>query len=200
MTNKMKEIRSTNIRDFKVSKRSEDDTTNTLSGYAIVFDEPSQDLGGFIEYIDRSALDGVDMSAVQLLYNHNFDNILARTDSNNLTLTVDDQGLFFSAEIPNTTLGNDVAENVRNGNLKGCSFGFTISGDSWDDLDADTAIRHITSIDELFELSITPIPAYQETSVSQRSLKEFSNEKYEKKNSNSINELELLRMETDLNA
>ena len=196
-TNKTKELRAINNSGFKIETRSEDNVTQ-LSGYAIVFDQPSENLGGFIEYIDRNALNGVDLSNVQLLYNHNFDNILARADSNTLSLSIDDKGLFFNAQIPNTTIGNDVAENVRCGNLKGCSFGFTISGNSWDDLDADTSIRHITQIDELYELSITPLPAYQETTVSQRSLDEFSNEKTNVKDSSLLDELELFRMELEL--
>jgi len=183
---------------FNIETRSEDDSTK-LTGYAIVFGQPSEDLGGFIEYVDRGALDGVDLNNVQLLYNHNFDNILARSDSSTLSLQIDDKGLFFSANIPNTTIGNDVAENVRNGNLKGCSFGFTIDGDSWDDLDKDTAIRHITQVGELYELSITPLPAYKETSVSERSLSEFKNKKTNKESSSSLDELELFELEMELN-
>ncbi|HIY92361.1 MAG TPA: HK97 family phage prohead protease [Candidatus Companilactobacillus pullicola] len=198
MTKKTVEQRAINNSNFKIEKRSEDDNFNTLSGYAIVFDQPSENLGGFIEYVDNSALDNVDMSNVQLLYNHNMDNILARADSSTLSLSIDDKGLFFNAQIPNTTLGNDVAENVRNGNLKGCSFGFTIDDDDWSDLDEDTATRHITQIGDLFELSITPMPAYKETSVSNRSLSEFESKKNKKEDSNLNNELELLRMETEL--
>jgi len=196
--NKTMELRTINNSNFKVETRSEDDSSTNLSGYAIVFGQPSQNLGGFIEYIDRNALDSVDLSSVQLLYNHNFDNILARSDSSTLSLSIDDKGLFFNAKIPNTTIGNDVIENVRCGNLKGCSFGFTISGNSWDDLDADTSIRHITQVERLYELSITPMPAYKETSVSQRSMDEFQNKKFNKRNSSLLSELELLRLEIEL--
>ncbi|WP_125589766.1 HK97 family phage prohead protease [Companilactobacillus jidongensis] len=195
---KVQELRAIENGELKIEKRSDENSADKLSGYAIVFDQPSEDLGGFIEYVDRSALDGVDLSDVKLLYNHKFDNILARVDSNTLLLTIDEHGLFFSADIPNTTIGNDVAENVRNGNLKGCSFGFTISGDAWENMDNDVAIRHITKVESLYELSITPMPAYKETSVSQRSLDEFNKEKYENKNSSSIDELELFRLENDL--
>ncbi|MQS43978.1 HK97 family phage prohead protease [Companilactobacillus mishanensis] len=193
IVNKIKEIRVANNSDFKLEKRAESNGNN-LSGYAIIFDQPSEDLGGFIEYVDRSALDGVDLSKVQLLYNHNWDNILARTDSGTLSLQVDDRGLFFNAQIPDTTLGNDVSENVRNGNLKGCSFGFTIRNDSWQNTTSDTAIRHITEIDDLFELSITPMPAYQETTVSKRSLDKFKQQEIKSLGS----ELELIKLRSKL--
>ncbi|MQS88278.1 HK97 family phage prohead protease [Lactobacillus salsicarnum] len=193
IVNKIKEIRVASNSDFKLEKRAESNGNN-LSGYAIIFDQPSEDLGGFIEYVDRSALDGVDLSKVQLLYNHNWDNILARTDSSTLSLQVDDRGLFFNAQIPDTTLGNDVSENVRNGNLKGCSFGFTIRNDSWQNTTSDTAIRHITEIDDLFELSITPMPAYQETTVSKPSLDKFKQQEIKSLGS----ELELIKLRSKL--
>ena len=42
------------------------------------------------------------------------------------------------------------------------------------------------------------MPAYRETSVSNRSLSEFESKKNKKEDSNLNNELELLRMETEL--
>ena len=41
-----------------------------VSGYAIMFDKPSQDLGGFIEYIDNGALKDVNFDGVYLVYAH----------------------------------------------------------------------------------------------------------------------------------
>lgn len=140
-----------------------------ITGYAIVFDDFSQDLGGFVERIDPHALDKTDLSQVRLLYNHDYANILSRSDAGSLTLKQDDHGLAFTATLPDTTLGHDVLTNIRNGNLQGCSFGFTINEDSWN-YDNMLVERTVTDIDRLFELSITPIPAYADTSVSTRSL------------------------------
>lgn len=146
------------------------DTTNNsrkVSGYAVTFNQPSKPLP-FTEYIRLGAFDGVDFSEVQLLYAHDFDNILARVDSGTLSLKVDDKGLFFVAQIPDTTLGNDVYENIENGNLKGLSFNAQIdqnNGDSWSQTDDGTVIHTINHFSSLNEISLTSIPAYTETSV-----------------------------------
>lgn len=160
------DIRSFSAKNLTVSR----DTTNNsrqISGYAVTFNQPSKPLP-FIEYISPHAFDNVDFSEVQLLYAHDFDNILARVDSGTLSLKVDDKGLFFVAKIPDTTLGNDVYENIENGNLKGLSFNAQIdqnNGDSWSQTDDGTVIHTITHFSSLNEISLTSIPAYTETSV-----------------------------------
>lgn len=93
---------------------------------------------------------------------------MARVDSGTLSLKVDDKGLFFVAQIPDTTLGNDVYENIENGNLKGLSFNAQIdqnNGDSWSQTDDGTVIHTINHFSSLNEISLTSIPAYTETSV-----------------------------------
>lgn len=180
MTKKNKDIRTINAK-FKV-RDAENPNDKTISGYAVVFDQPSEDLGGFIEYVDPHAFDGVDMSNVILLFNHNFDNTLARVTANNLQITVDDNGLFFSATLPNTQLGNDTYTNILNGNYQGCSFGFTIASDEWAEGEDGTPIHTINQIDELYEISICPLPAYTETSVQiERSLEKLAKDKVDKK-------------------
>lgn len=173
---KNKDVRTIDAR-FKVRDASNPDD-KTISGYAVVFNQPSEDLGGFIEYVDPHAFEGVDLSNVLLLFNHDFNNTLARVTANNLSLTVDDTGLRFEATLPNTQLGNDTYTNILNGNYQGCSFGFTISGDDWSEDDQGTPIHTIYRIDELFEISICPLPAYTETSVNvERSLEKLKNKK-----------------------
>lgn len=159
------DIRSFAIHDLKVT-RDVNSSGRQLSGYAVMFGQPSKPLP-FIEYIGPSAFDSVDMSEVQLLYAHDFDNILARVDSGTLSLKTDDKGLFFNAQIPDTTLGNDVYTNVENGNLKGLSFSADIApgGDEWATLDDGTVIHKINQFANFYEISLTPIPAYTETSV-----------------------------------
>lgn len=170
------------IRSVKLQVRNTqtaNDGSHVISGTAVVFDQPSEAMP-FIEYVSPLAFKNVDFSQVQLLYNHDFSSILARVDAGTLEITVDTKGLNFTATLPDTQLGNDTFTNIQNGNLQGLSFGFTIADDRWG-LDKDGNEVHIISqIDQLFELSLTPIPAYQETSVKiERSLKQFRNEERE---------------------
>lgn len=156
-----------------LTTRSSDDNGMTVEGYAMLYDQPSVPMP-FVEYIDRGALDNVDLSKVLLLYGHDLNSVLARSDAKNLQLRADDKGLWFRATLPDTTLGRDTYTNVANGNLKGCSVGFKIGDDKWLQGNDGQVIHHIRSFDQLIEISITPIPAYTETSVDvQRSLEAF---------------------------
>lgn len=156
-----------------LTTRSSDDNGMTVEGYAMLYDQPSVPMP-FVEYIDRGALDNVDLSKVLLLYGHDLNSVLARSDAENLQLRADDKGLWFRATLPDTTLGRDTYTNVANGNLKGCSVGFKIGDDKWLQGNDGQVIHHIRSFDQLIEISITPIPAYTETSVDvQRSLEAF---------------------------
>lgn len=159
------DIRSFAINDLKVT-RDVNSSDRRLNGYAVMFNQPSKPLP-FTEYISPGAFKGVDMSEVRLLYAHDFNNILSRVDSNTLSLKTDDKGLFFTAQIPDTTLGNDVYTNVENGNIKGLSFSADIApdGDEWATRDDGTVIHTVNQFDNLYEISLTPIPAYTETSV-----------------------------------
>lgn len=156
-----------------LTTRSSDDNGMTVEGYAMLYDQPSVPMP-FVEYIDRGALDNVDLSKVLLLYGHDLNSVLARSDAENLQLRADDKGLWFRATLPDTTLGRDTYTNVANGNLKGCSVGFKIGDDKWLQGNDGQVIHHIRSFGQLIEISITPIPAYTETSVDvQRSLEAF---------------------------
>ena len=156
-----------------LTTRSSDDNGMTVEGYAMLYDQPSVPMP-FVEYIDRGALDNVDLSKVLLLYGHDLNSVLARSDAENLQLRADDKGLWFQATLPDTTLGRDTYTNVTNGNLKGCSVGFKIGDDKWLQGNNGNVIHHIRSFDQLIEISITPIPAYTKTSVDvQRSLEAF---------------------------
>ena len=50
------------------------------------------------------------------------------------------------------------------------SFAFLVDGDKWEDLDSDYPKRTITHISEIMEISAVNWPAYEQTSISSRSL------------------------------
>lgn len=162
---KTKDIRTLETKSLKV--RSLDDGVKQISGYALTVNEPSQPMP-FIEYIKPEALDGLDLSQVLLLYGHDYNNILARADSDTLTTKVDDKGLYFEATLADTQLANDVYSDIEAGNVKGCSFGFQlpdVGGDQWVTDEQGNTVHIITQIASISEISLTPLPAYTETSV-----------------------------------
>lgn len=160
-------MNNTNMRTITGNIRAlpqDDNQSMIVEGYAAIFSEPSQPMP-FIEYIDPNALQGADLSNVLALYDHEFGNILGRTDSGTLALKVDDKGLFFSCQLPDTQLGHDTYQNVANGNIKGCSFRFDIEDDLYSIDENGNQIHTINKISNVTEISLTTLPAYTETSV-----------------------------------
>lgn len=160
-----KEVRSM-VQD--VEFRDKDNGERFIEGYALKFRTWSEDLGGFRETIEPEALDKTDFSDVRALFNHNADHVLARSSAGTLKLDVDDTGLKFRARIPNTSYGNDLAENLRNGNVNQCSFGFCLDEDgdefSYDDNEGIFK-RSLRSIKEIVDVSVVTYPAYKDTDV-----------------------------------
>lgn len=160
----IKEIRNSNNEITPILPES-----RTVSGYALVFNSDSNDLGGFIERIDPNSLDGVvEKSDVLCLLNHNEDRgVLARSNKGegSLTLEIDEIGLKYTFEAPNTALGDELLEGLRRGDISTSSFAFTVGKDSWSKMENGTYLRTINSINELFDVSPVYRAAYDATSV-----------------------------------
>lgn len=116
----------------QVSELRANTESRTIVGYAAKFEKWSEPImGWFREKIDRDAFSECDVTDVIMCFNHNVDSILARTTSGTLTLSTDDEGLRFEFEAPATSLGNDMVELVRRGDISKCSFKFTVEEDEW---------------------------------------------------------------------
>jgi len=165
----MKEIRITEIRAAEPT--ADGAKALILSGRPILYDTPTliNDVGGsYTEIIRSGALDGADLSDVRLLYNHDLGKVpLARTPKT-MSLKVDEKGLTFEAELPETAGAKEVYEAVKRGDLSGMSFAFTVP-EGGDDYDAKTNTRTIRQIAKVYECSVVPYPAYPTTSIEARS-------------------------------
>ncbi|MCT3588252.1 phage major capsid protein [Levilactobacillus brevis] len=167
-------------------KDSQANKGKTISGYAIVWNSPSKDLGGFTEIVTPKALDGVDLSNVLMLNNHDYTQVLASVKAGTLTLETDDKGLHFIAQLPNTSFANDVYEEVQSGNVDSCSFGFDSDDDTdeWTKDDDGNITRTINQVKSLFDVSVVAVPAYDDTNVQvdTRSYEKFINQEKEPDN------------------
>ena len=167
-------------------KDSQANKGKTISGYAIVWNSPSKDLGGFTEIVTPKALDGVDLSNVLMLNNHDYTQVLASVKAGTLTLETDDKGLHFTAQLPNTSFANDVYEEVQSGNIDSCSFGFDSDDDTdeWAKDDDGNITRTINQVKSLFDVSVVAVPAYDDTNVQvdTRSYEKFINQEKEPDN------------------
>ena len=195
-----KEIRG-GIGNIEIRTDEEKDSEIYAEGYALVFNSWSEDLGGFVETIEPSALEGSDLSDVRALFNHNADKVLARSSAGTLDLETDEKGLKFRFKIPNTSYGKDIAENLKNGNIDQCSFGFVLddNGDSFD-FDEKRSIyqRTLKKIKSVMDISLVTYPAYSSTSAAPalRSIDKIENELVEQRQLQ--REKEKLKLELEL--
>lgn len=145
-----------------------DKKPSQVEGYALLFNQPSKDLGGFVEVIDPSALDNVDLSKVIMLDQHDYSKPLASVEAGTLKLDVDDKGLHFVATLdPSVSYANDTFNNVKNGNINSMSFRFDMADGSatWSKDDSGRVVRTVKQIKDLLEVSTVTVPSYDDTNV-----------------------------------
>jgi uncharacterized protein len=154
------------VHSTEIEVRAEGDGM-TFSGYASVFNSPSEDLGGFIEYVAPGAFKRSLQSRneVKLLWNHDAGEPLASLRGGTLQLAEDERGLKVTATLPQTTRGRDVAELLRTNVISEMSFGFNVIKDTWS---RDGKTRTLESV-RLFEVSVVSFGAYKATTASVRS-------------------------------
>lgn len=169
-------------------RQGKGEENRSVTGYAAIYNSRSEDLGGFYEIIAPGAFDeAIKESDVRALVNHDPNKILARSNrgKGTLQLTVDSNGLGYRFEAPDTTAGNDLIISLKRGDINQSSFGFTVSKDDqeWREENGET-IRTIKKVKRLFDVSPVTYPAYLDTSVAQRSLKSFQEDKKENEKPN----------------
>lgn len=160
----------------KCITRAMGDDSRRVEGYALVFNSESRDLGGIIEVIDSHALDGVlPNSDVMCWLNHDSsrgalarrrgENVPQSAVGNSLELEIDDIGLRYAFDAPDTALGNELIEGLKRGDINQSSFAFTVKEDTWERLDDGMVLRTINKIERLYDVSPVYDPAYYGTSV-----------------------------------
>jgi uncharacterized protein len=147
------------IMERRTTTQRADVMGQTIRGYAAVFNSPSEDLGGFIEYIAPGAFDDAMNDDVRGFYNHDWNYLLGRVSSGTLRLSVDEKGLMYEIDLPNTTYANDLAELMRRGDVNQSSFAFMIESDKWE-VKGKQNIRTITKVSRLIDVAPVVIPAY----------------------------------------
>ena len=161
------------VAGLRVEQRADETPSRTIVGYAAVFDSWSDPINGwFKEKIDRHAFDDCDMSDVIMCFNHSINDLLARTTSGTLQLSIDDHGLRFSFEAPHTARGDEMLELVRRGDISQCSFRFSVAEDVWAYADNSNALemseRTVLKIAKLYDTSLVVYPAYPDTEALMR--------------------------------
>jgi HK97 family phage prohead protease len=149
-----------NTTQFEI-REAENGNGMTFTGYAAVFDSPSQPLP-FIERIAPGAFKR-SLNArndIKMLWNHDTGAILGSTRAGTMRLEEDSVGLRVTADLPDTSVGRDAAYLLKRGDVSSMSFGFSVpkGGDDW----VSENERVLNSV-RLHEVSIVAFPAYEGT-------------------------------------
>lgn len=164
----MKNIQNTEYREVNLQAevKNEDGSAKklVLRGYPILFNSPTKVYdwcyGEITETILPTALDGVNLEDVFLIVCHNLENVLGKNNVN-MTVKIEDVGVYLECELPNTQLARDTYNLIEAKIIDGMSFGFKTS----DRVNPETLTRTITHFDAVYEFSITPLPAYKDAVI-----------------------------------
>lgn len=157
----------------------------TVEGFAAVFDQESRlnfdakTKQFFIEVIERGAIadDLLRACDVKALLEHDKGRMLARSryGTGSLSLMVNDFGLGYKFDAPNTPEGDYAVEMIARGDLFGSSFAYSTNDKknvTYKKVDG-LLYRIVHKIDRIFDISIVSDPAYYGTDVTLRSLSEI---------------------------
>jgi len=169
------EKRELNIEEIK----AELETDNMIvEGYALKWGQDSNPIYTADSYFYENFAEGAFSETLQndeqlVLYGHEMNNVLGRTSSGTAELKADDIGLYLTVDLPNTTLGRDVFQLVKRGDIAGMSVGFIAEDDDWEQVDG--VIKRTINKAKLVEVSLVPLPAYDSSEVSERAADKVAN-------------------------
>jgi hypothetical protein len=153
-----------------------DGETKKIYGYSAVFNELSEDLGGFREKISPGAFrKTIKKDDIRALFNHDPNYVLGRNINGTLKLKEDEKGLKVEIEPPDTQWARDLLVSISRGDINQMSFGFLVEIEEWDNSDKKCPIR--TQIEtRLFDVSPVTFPAYLQTQVGVRTAQDVFND------------------------
>lgn len=170
------------VSDLHVREAGEGEApSRTITGYAVLFNTPSVPLYSYddeeaFEVISPSAItrEFLDQCDIKMTMFHNRQLILARSRNGEGTLSydVDEKGVSFRFDAPNTADGDKALEMIRRGDISGCSFMFSthyfdeayVSRDI-ERVDGKTRITYtVKRITNIYDFTLAADPAYPDTS------------------------------------
>ena len=170
-------MRTPEIRTYRstveLREAKRDGSVGTLFGYAAKFNKLSRNLGGFVETIAPEAFNKSIADGVRIMCRYNHEVLIATTDAGTLRVWVDEVGLPYEVDLPDTSAGRDLAVMTKRQDVRHSSFAFLTppNGDEWSLTDSDFPLRTLRSV-QLVDVAPVDDPAYLDTSSGLRSLAE----------------------------
>lgn len=142
-----------------------------IEGYAAVFNQFSDDLGGWQEIIRPGAFAGVLGDDVRCLWQHEPLYVLGRRQSETLAIWEDEVGLRYRVTPPETQWARDVLVTIRRGDVNQSSFMFIVmpDGERWFLDEKGSVKREIIRYAALYDVGPVTFPAYPTTTAQARS-------------------------------
>lgn len=170
-----------------IRAREDGSESRELEGYAIVFNEASAALYESDREIVREVIapdavtrDLLDMSNIVLTMFHDNELVLGRSKNGigSLSYEIDERGVKFRCEMPQTIDGDKALALVRRGDLDGCSFAFTtryhdsgyVTNEQSDENGRVATTYIVRKMTGIYDFTLTHSPAYPATSVQAREL------------------------------
>jgi uncharacterized protein len=160
-----------------VTLRADEDGKQRIVGYALTYyreDDPDTEYKMGERIVERMmpgcadgvlSEDGLDCVA---LFNHDSNHVLGRSTSGTLRLSVDDVGLRYEIDPPESR--QDILELIERGDVAGSSFAFFIDDeDRIEDREQNRVIYQVNKITRLMDVGPVTYPAYKATSTAIRS-------------------------------
>ena len=172
--------------------------SRTITGYAILFDTPSAPLYEDEEEVIREviapeavSLELLDKSDIKMTMFHDRQLLLARSNKGSGTLSygIDDKGVYFEFEAPDTADGDKAIELVKRGDIAGCSFAFSTR--YYDRAFVEESVVHgdkvevtyrVKVITDIFDFTLAADPAYPDTSVEAREIVDALHQRRQREN------------------
>ncbi len=165
-------------RSFATELRSEitPERGPQIFGHGAVFNTRSVNLGGFREIIMPGAFNDAINDDVRAVFNHDQNFILGRSSSKTLRLSLDDIGLAYEIDAPDTQMIRDlVLTPMARGDLRESSFMFTVAydGDEWTQDDEGIIVRKVHRVSRLYDVGPVTFPAYEAADSAKRCIEQM---------------------------
>jgi len=158
---------------------SRDGDAEKIRGHAAVFNELSENLGGFRERVAPGAFtESLKRDDVRALFNHDPNFLLGRNRAGTLELNEDGTGLEVIIEPPDAQYARDLMVSIKRGDISQMSFGFRTLLDDWE-FQGGVAVRTLREV-QLFDVSPVTFPAYPQTDVAVRAMNAWREQNAEK--------------------
>lgn len=159
---KKREVENFEFRKFEV-RAIEQEGKKFLNG-SLPYNTFSEDLGSFREVLRPGCFTKtINENIIYCLINHNTDKSLGNNKTGSLIFKDMPEALEFSVELnPDVSFAMDLFEQIKRGDVKGVSFGFSAIRENWDNI---SNIRELIEV-KLYEVSLGVVFSAYSTSNS----------------------------------